>query len=712
MADFIKLNWVIESTNQTEQRIYRKIDDNPEELLATVPVSSVEYSDTTAPGLMTTQASYRVESVGVYRGVETIKTSLTETYTVPIQSNGLAGATSADAGKNLSVVSLEPINLWVNGIAVETESTESPYHYTSPSTGEARYVQLSSADNVSPLPTVQFLSGLETLEEWGTLGLGVVSLGPDILTVPDRIPETLTNLSKMFANSTKFNDPNVALWDVSNVTNMSNMFNNASAFNQDLSQWCVPLITSEPYAFGDGATNWILPRPVWGTCPVRTEDDEIPSNEVHFTTTEGTIDYYGVEGDQILLSDGNIVDVTITDDVFTFNVPSGKHKVKLVESADRSNYVSVGGEALVEIHNFPTLSSVNAFGMYPSPNLVKVPTVLPSNITSLSGMFSGATAFNQDISSWNVSDVTDMVGMFEGATAFNQDISEWNVSNVTNMSQMFRNAIAFNQPLNSWDVSNVTDMNGMFYKATSFNQDISMWDTSNVTNMNGMFDDATSFNQPISNWDVGNVINMYSMFQNATSFDQDISSWNVSNVTDMAYMFQNVTSFDQDISSWNVSNVTNMEGMFDGATAFNQDISEWNVSNVTGMNLVFYGATSFNQDLSQWCVSNITSEPYGFDQEATNWTLPRPVWGTCPSAVVTITEPMNIVMGETLTAQFTTVPVMARNDVTWELATGDVATVDPTTGVITPVAPGEDIITVTINGVNTDIATVTVTASA
>jgi surface protein len=400
-----------------------------------------------APGLMTTQASYRVESVGVYRGVETIKTSLTETYTVPIQSNDLAGMTSAD--KNLSVVSLEPINLWVNGIAVETESTESPYQYTSPSTGEARYVQLSSADNVSPLPTVQFLSGLEVLEEWGTLGLGVVSLGPDILTVPDRIPETLTNLSMMFENSTKFNDPNVALWDVGNVTDMTNMFRDCTTFNQSLNTWDV------------------------------------------------------------------------------------------------------------------------------------------SNVTDMTNMFLSCTTFNQSLNTWDVSNVTDMTNMFRGCSVFNRPIGQWNTSQVTDMSYMFINAAAFNQPLNDWDTGNVTDM---------------------------------------------------------------------------SYMFR--------------------------------------------------GCKVFDQDLSNWCVPNNTSLPDSFDYGATKWILPRPVWGTCPSAVVTITEPMNIVMGETLTAQFTTVPAMSRNDVTWELATGDVATVDPTTGVITPVAPGEDIITVTINGVNIDIATVTVTASA
>ena len=192
-----------------------------------------------------------------------------------------------------------------------------------------------------------------------------------------------------------------------------------------------------------------------------TGGGEIPSNEIHSTTTAGSLSYRGTQGDQILLSDGTIVDITSTDETLTFNVPSGKHRVKLVESVDRSNSVSVGGEALVELYNFPTLSTVTKFNFYPdtpSPNLVKVPTVLPSNLTSLGKMFYNATSFNQDISMWDVSNVTDMQYMFEGTTSFNQDISNWNVSNVLYMQYMFHYASAFNQDLSQWCVPLISSL--------------------------------------------------------------------------------------------------------------------------------------------------------------------------------------------------------------------------------------------------------------
>jgi len=76
--------------------------------------------------------------------------------------------------------------------------------------------------------------------------------------------------------------------------------------------------------------------------------------------------------------------------------------------------------------------------------------------------------------------------------------------------------------------------------------------------------------------------------------------------------------------------VTDMSYMFYKASAFNQNISGWNTFNVTNMNNMFLYASIFNQDLSGWCVTYIPSKPKNFDYSALGWTLPRPVWGTCP----------------------------------------------------------------------------------
>ncbi|MEQ9425952.1 MAG: BspA family leucine-rich repeat surface protein, partial [Cyclobacteriaceae bacterium] len=110
------------------------------------------------------------------------------------------------------------------------------------------------------------------------------------------------------------------------------------------------------------------------------------------------------------------------------------------------------------------------------------------------------------------SGITDMSYLFDGKSSFNQDISSWDVSQVVNMEKVFNNAHAFNQDISNWDVSSVTNMYAMFFNAQVFNQDLSSWNVGAVTNMGAMFNSATLFNQDISSWDVSSVIYMDAMF--------------------------------------------------------------------------------------------------------------------------------------------------------------------------------------------------------
>ena len=67
-----------------------------------------------------------------------------------------------------------------------------------------------------------------------------------------------------------FNGP-IENWDVSGAKTpeaMTNMFWNNRKITRNLSNWCVPYFSTEPYDFSTGAD--FLPtenKPVWGTCP-------------------------------------------------------------------------------------------------------------------------------------------------------------------------------------------------------------------------------------------------------------------------------------------------------------------------------------------------------------------------------------------------------------------------------------------------------------
>ena len=135
----------------------------------------------------------------------------------------------------------------------------------------------------------------------------------------------VTSMNNMFSSAFVFNQP-LNNWDVSSVTDMASMFRYATAFNQDISSWCVTNIASEPTDFSTDSPLIEINKPVWGTCPTASVDDQNqldisiypnPSSDIVYIEgnyTQLKVVIYNVLGKEILnKSITNSIDISHLD---------------------------------------------------------------------------------------------------------------------------------------------------------------------------------------------------------------------------------------------------------------------------------------------------------------------------------------------------------------------------------------------------------------
>jgi hypothetical protein len=132
------------------------------------------------------------------------------------------------------------------------------------------------------------------------------------------------------------------------------------------------------------------------------------------------------------------------------------------------------------------------------------------NVIHLEGMFDGAASFNSTLS-FEPQNAFNFKDMFRHATSYNRELN-WNLSSTPlQVSGMFMGATSYNQAI--WILQNktidpTTGFVNFLWGAASFNSVISQPLTSNIpsASMNGMFLGATIYNQNMKSWNVTHIL--------------------------------------------------------------------------------------------------------------------------------------------------------------------------------------------------------------
>jgi surface protein len=285
----------------------------------------------------------------------------------------------------------------------------------------------------------------------------------------------VTNMEMMFRLATSFNQP-LNTWNVSNVTTMAGLFTYCSSFNQNINSWNVGSVTDMTALFLN-ATSFNQPLDNWNMASVKNTSymfsnatafsQALNSWNVSADTSMSHMFESAVAFNQPLnnWNTSNVKDMSgmFWGTNFNQNINSWN-----VGSVTNMSGMFAGASAFNQPLNTWTVSNVkNMSSMFEGATSFNQ-SLNDWNVSAVTNMYSmfRQCAMNQPINAWNVSAVTDMGAMFADNSAFNQAIGNWNVANVTFMVGMFYNATQFNQDLTTWCVSQIASQPTNFHYQT------------------------------------------------------------------------------------------------------------------------------------------------------------------------------------------------------------------------------------------------------
>ena len=445
---------------------------------------------------------------------------------------------------------------------------------------------------------------------WRSTFLVHPNVQSSLIYVPPAIPITVTNIQGCFQNNTRFNHPNVSLWDVSRITNMQQVFAGATSFNQDLDSWADKVVGVSNFAstfsvatnFNGSVSGWNLG--VTTCSAVFFQASNFTGRGITTWKTSGVTNmqsmffgcprlYIGVSGDW----NWNTSNTTTMNQMFYGS---------RLENTSFSGWICRDASSMFQV---ATLNNCNFIDWKVSGNA--------------SNMFYSCAGSNNYLPGWDLRGTTNLSQMFNNSNITRSGLDNWNVSGVTNMSSMFQFGSDFmTADLSDWDISKVTNFTlFMLRGASSPNARITInnWQIPSGAILTGMLGDPVANKWvSLSGWSFGGnsaagMFQTYNFTSAATTFNNDLTTWNTSGITDTSSMFRNCASFrgtgvNIDLRVWNTSNVTNMNSMFHTCQSLITSVSGWNTSKVTNMSNLFYDTRLWHgSGLETWNTSNVTN---------------------------------------------------------------------------------------------------------
>jgi surface protein len=313
----------------------------------------------------------------------------------------------------------------------------------------------------------------------------------------------VTSMRHMLSQSS-FNQ-DISNWNVGQVADMTSIFddNDLSRENYDkiLIAWSqLPSLKSGiqfgakdvQYCLGEDAREVLVSTYNWNinddgkNCEVERpfittwKTDNLGfslENQITIPTNPGEVYNYSIDW-----GDGTS-DTGITSDITHTYLEPGIYQVS-ISGRFPSIYFNSGEDS----HQYP---SKNA----DAKKILSVDQWGTNRWVSLSFAFAGCS--NLDVKATDVPDLSKDIflsSMFLDCPSLigNESIGLWDLSHITfSASGMFSGASQFNQPINQWDVSNIRYLDGMFKGASTFNQNLENWNIGKVENMDGIFDDSS-----------------------------------------------------------------------------------------------------------------------------------------------------------------------------------------------------------------------------